>query len=115
MADGCDVMTVVGSNDNDTMTMISNDISSFARFLTHSFCLEVLLFWKEVEQFKGLFTREEKAALFTKIYDLYCKPGAVWCIRVKHSKSVCAPMPVVSTLEMAAVPLMVPSTSPCPG
>ena len=25
MAEGCDVMTVVGSNDNDTMTMISND------------------------------------------------------------------------------------------
>ena len=69
---------------------IQNDISSFARFLKDNKCLEVLLFWKEVEQFKGLFTREEKAALFTKIYDLYCKPGAVWEVNFRgaHVKDI---------------------------
>ena len=65
--------------------MVANDISSFARFLTDQKCLEVLLFWKEVEQFKSLFSREEKAALFSKIYELYCEPGALWQVNFKGS------------------------------
>ena len=62
---------------------MTKDISSFARFLTEQRCLEVLLFWKEAEQFKGLFARDEKAALFSKIYELYCEPGALWQVNFK--------------------------------
>ena len=67
----------------DSLTMISNDISSFARFLTHSFCLEVLLFWKEVEQYKSLFSPDEKKVMFKKIYELYCMPGATWQVNFR--------------------------------
>jgi hypothetical protein len=74
----------------NSVVMLSNDISSFARFLTHSLCLEVLLFWKEVEQYKSLFSTEERMALFKKIYDLYCKPGAQWQVNFsgKHFKEI---------------------------
>jgi len=61
-----------------SLQMVSNDISSFARFLTDNLCLEVLLFWKEVEQYKALFSPEERSALFQKIYELYCIEGAPW-------------------------------------
>ena len=66
-----------------SMMMTSDDISSFARFLTENRCLEVLLFWKEVEQFKSLFSPDEKAALFKKIFDLYCCPGALWQVNFR--------------------------------
>lgn len=66
-----------------SLAMIEKDISSFARFLSQNLCLEVLLFWKEVEQFKTLFTPEERVALFTKIYDLYCVEGAHWQVNFR--------------------------------
>ena len=66
-----------------SIVAMQNDISSFARFLTDQHCLEVLLFWKEVENFKGLFDNSEKAALFTKIYELYCEPGAHWQVNFR--------------------------------
>jgi len=66
-----------------SLTMVEKDISSFARFLSQNLCLEVLLFWKEVEQFKTMFSAEERVALFSKIYDLYCVPGAHWQVNFK--------------------------------
>ena len=64
----------------DSLTMISNDISSFARFLTHSFCLEVLLFWKESLDFHQdtMWDESARAARASKIYSRYLKPGAEW-------------------------------------
>ena len=66
-----------------SIVAMQNDISSFARFLTDQHCLEVLLFWKEVENFKGLFDNSEKAALFSKIYELYCVEGALWQVNFR--------------------------------
>ena len=66
-----------------SLAMVEKDISSFARFLSQNLCLEVLLFWKEVEQFKTMFSAEERVALFSKIYDLYCVPGAQWQVNFK--------------------------------
>ena len=73
-----------------SIVVVKDDISSFARFLSQQLCLEVLLFWKEVEQFKGLFSQEERAALFSKIYTLYCEPGALWQVNFKgqHFKEI---------------------------
>ena len=66
-----------------SLVVMDKDISSFARFLSQNFCLEILLFWKEVEQYKTLFSAEERTALFSKIYELYCKEGAHWQVNFK--------------------------------
>ena len=66
-----------------SLAMVEKDISSFARFLSQNLCLEVLLFWKEVEQYKTLFTPEERVALFSKIYELYCVEGAHWQVNFR--------------------------------
>ena len=66
-----------------SISVVSNDISSFARFLSRSHCLEILLFWKEVEQYKSLFSPEERGATFMKIYEMYCEPGAPWQVNFK--------------------------------
>jgi len=55
-------------------SIASNEIvnlSNFARFLTGALCLEVLLFWKEVEQYKTLFTAKERNAVGGKIWEIY--------------------------------------------
>lgn len=78
-----DRATNAGDHARRSIVAMTSDISSFARFLTEQRCLEVLLFWKEVEQFKGLFDTTEKAALFTKIYELYCEPGALWQVNFR--------------------------------
>lgn len=56
--------------------MTHYDIASFARFLTEQKCVEVLLFYKDVEQFKSVFGDDEKNIMYKKIYDMYCKHGA---------------------------------------
>lgn len=66
-----------------SMDVNEREISSFARFLSQNLCLEVLLFWKEVEQYKTLFSVEERQALFSKIYELYCIEGAHWQVNFK--------------------------------
>jgi len=51
-------------------------ISNFARHLTQNLCLEVLLFWKAVEQYKTLFSSGERRAISSKLFDMYCEEGA---------------------------------------
>lgn len=60
-----------------------NEIATFARWLAQNKCMESLLFWKEVEQFKLVFTSEERALVSAKIYDLYIKEGGLWQVSLK--------------------------------
>ena len=52
------------------------DILAFASFLRNKESLEILLFYKDVERFSGLFSDNERRALAKKIYDTYIKAGA---------------------------------------
>jgi len=65
------------------MVSVSNDISSFARFLNQNHCLEILLFWKEVEQYKASFSNQERAAVASKILDTYLSETATWQVTFK--------------------------------
>ena len=52
------------------------DILSFARFMHRHRCLEVMLFWKEVEQYRSLFS--ERASAAWRIMRQYLDEGATW-------------------------------------
>jgi len=52
------------------------EIVTFARWLQGAQCLEVLLFWKEVEQFKTIFTGSERKKIADKIFKQYCEEGS---------------------------------------
>jgi hypothetical protein len=54
-------------------------------------CLEILLFWKEVEQYKMLsFAEEEKQASFEKIFELYIADGALRQVNIANGKAIAA-------------------------
>ncbi|KAL1523325.1 hypothetical protein AB1Y20_018271 [Prymnesium parvum] len=62
------------------------DVSNFARFLSHNLCIEVLLFWKDVEQYKTLFSPKERAAVGSKIFETYIKEGCVRKVNVNAAE-----------------------------
>lgn len=56
--------------------LADGDLASFARFLHRHRCLEVLLFWKEAELYRTLFSGRARAA--DRIFQQYCAKGSHW-------------------------------------
>ena len=58
-------------------------ISTFARWLSQSKALENLLFWKEAEQYKGIFMPEDRVVSARHICELYVTSGATWQVNIR--------------------------------
>jgi len=73
-----------------SIVTLSPDVFSFARFLSKAKCLEILLFWKEVENYKTIFTGGERQKIASKIYQQYCVEGAQWQVNFRgdHVKAI---------------------------
>jgi len=75
--------TEAAANANTHMELVrrsscamAGDVMSFARFLHRNRCLEIVLFWKEVEAYRTLFSGRSRAA--ARISRQYLEEGGTW-------------------------------------
>jgi len=72
-----------GSSCGSLASAGKDHISTFARWLSQSKALENLLFWKEAEQYKGIFMPEDRVVSARHICELYVTSGATWQVNIR--------------------------------